>query len=107
MAGNKETIDNPKAGDVWGYEGYGLEGHEGEYMFAVAFCIDGGPLRCAATTFDGQKPDDVRERAFDNCLQSVQTTWLLTTPSFMEGSFNVTPYAGQGSRMLAGPRMTA
>lgn len=85
----------PRTNEVWGYEGYGLEGNEGKYVFAVVFCIDGGKMRVMALD-SGLPPDEIRDKVFDKCLRAVEQTWLATVPDCMGGKVHLDPWVGSG-----------
>lgn len=88
MAGNENwnvpIVDLPNTGEVWGMEGYGLEGRpDDEWGLFVGFNID-GRLRAVGFTTASEVTDEVRAKAVDKCLKSVENSWLCTVPDIFE-----------------------
>jgi hypothetical protein len=50
----------------------------------------------AAAHSETHTPDEVREKFFDRCLKSIENTWKSSTPGFIEGSHDLTHWAGSG-----------
>lgn len=104
---NVPVAELPKIGEVWGIEGYGLEGHPPEeWGLFVCFNID-GTLRAFGYAIHTEPTDEVRAKAVDKCLTSLENTWLCTAPDIFEPGDvrNVGLWVG-GSRFLMSPKVT-
>lgn len=76
--------DLPHIGEVWGIEGYGLEGRANDEWGLFVVSNVGGTLRAVGYVTTREATDEVRAKAVDKCLASIEKTWLATVPDTYE-----------------------
>lgn len=81
---NVPIVDLPNVGEVWGIEGYGLEGRAPEeWGLFVCFTLNGA-LHANGFTTTNEVTDEVRAKAVEKCLKSAENSWLATVPDTFE-----------------------